>query len=267
MTAETWLKSATLKLQIAGIPSAKLDAELILAHTANLPRESLHAHLDRHLPSSAVTTANKLLSRREQREPLAYLTGHKEFYGRDFIVNRDVLIPRPESEEIIDIAKILAPTQATIVDVGTGSGCLGVTLKLELPSAQVTLSDISERALKVARRNAKNLAAAVKVQKSDLLKNLPQPVDIIVANLPYLDKSWSVSPETRHEPPAALFASQSGEQPNRALLSAAPAHLKKQGRLILEADPKSHASLIDFAKSQTPLRLLQKTNFILVFNL
>jgi release factor glutamine methyltransferase len=264
MTAGAWLKSATSKLQTAGVPSARLDAELILAHATHQNRESNHAHSDRHLPSSALIIANQLLRRRKNREPLAYLVGQKEFYGRSFIVNQNVLIPRPESEEIINIAKNIAPKNAEIIDIGTGSGCLGITIKLELPSSRLTLSDISPKALKIAKTNAKNLSANVTLLKSDLFQNVKQRFNLVIANLPYLDVTWHVSPETRYEPTLALFAKEHGEALYHDLLAKTPSHLKNGGFLVLEADMRLHANLINFAKFHK-LRLVQTSGLILVF--
>ena len=134
MNVSSWLKQAEQSVSY-------LDAELILAHALGQNRTFLHAHPEQPLSGTEETTANHLLTRRQNHEPIAYLTGQKEFYGRIFKVTKDTLIPRPETEALIDVAKHLNP--ATILDVGTGSGCIAITLAKELPNPPVEATDIS----------------------------------------------------------------------------------------------------------------------------
>jgi release factor glutamine methyltransferase len=252
---ETWIRNATIALVGAGVGTAKLDAELILAHTLRQPKTFLHAHGDELIPERQREIADSRLQLRLDRVPLAYIIGHKEFYGRRFKVTPAVLIPRPESEAVIDMLKELLPdTKALLgdikrlVDVGTGSGCLGITAKLEFPELDVTLTDISRHALNVASQNAEILQAEVTTLKSNLLSDYFFSPDIIIANLPYVDESWERSPETEHEPDDALFARDGGLALIKTLVEESEERLPLNGLLLFEADPKQHDAIITFAK-------------------
>ena len=233
-----------------GVPSALLDAELILAHTLRQSRTWLHAHGEDEIDQRRLEIANARLDLRKERVPLAYILGYKEFYGRQFKVTPAVLIPRPESEEIIEsLKKYWGEKPGKLVDIGTGSGCLGITAKLELP-LDVTLADISRHALTVAEENAATLGAEVTVQQSNLLEDVPGIFDIIVANLPYVDTTWKRSPETNHEPALALFADDKGMAIIKRLLDQVRIRLKVGGLLLLEADPAQHGELAAHAKNR-----------------
>lgn len=253
MDFSTWLRHATQQLKTAGIESARLDAEIILAHTLRKSRTYLHAHLDEKLDGRQKDISDARLSLRKERVPLAYIIGHKEFYGRRFKVTPATLIPRPETEAMLEL--FLSHTQGeitpkTLVDVGTGSGCLGISAKLERPNLRVTLLDISAKALAVASRNASQLAADVDIRRSDLLQRHPAAVDYIFANLPYVDKAWQVdtiSPELRSEPPEALYASEGGLKLIAQLIPQAATQLNSRGMLYLESDPEQHDRIIVLA--------------------
>jgi release factor glutamine methyltransferase len=256
MTIHAWITEAMSELIGAGIGTAKLDAELILSHTLRKGRTYLHMYRDEEIPPRLEEIANSRLALRLDRVPLAYITGHKEFYGRRFIVNPSVLIPRPESETIIEILKELLPNTKALpghtkrlVDIGTGSGCLGITAKLEFPELDVTLTDISRHALTVAEKNAEALHAHVATLRSDLLTSYVLQPDIIIANLPYVDESWERSPETNHEPALALFARSGGLSLINKLLVQASDALPTDGLLLLEADPEQHDAIQTRARS------------------
>ncbi len=260
-----WLADAVRQLSKVDIASSNLDAEIILANALVQDRTYLHAHPEQIIDTPQLELANVGLNQRLNRIPIAYITGYKEFYGRDFFVNSDVLIPRPESEDIITILKeILPTTDHQLIDVGTGSGCLGITAKLEFPNLDVTLSDISDEALAVAQQNAQDLSATVKIVKSDLLNSLQTKTDIIIANLPYVDQTWQRSPETDYEPKLALFANKNGQAIIEELIIQASKLLTPNGYLIIEADPTQHASLTDFAQKNT-LEFKQKLGYIVAF--
>jgi release factor glutamine methyltransferase len=270
-TIKTWLGLASDKLQTANIRTNRLDAEIILANILKVDRTYLHAHPEQIVDTKQYKLATRNLNKRLKNIPIAYITGQKEFYGHDFKVNKNTLIPRPESEDIIDILKeILKPssnshlTLANLIDVGTGSGCLGITAKLECPNLNVTLIDISAKALKVARENAKLLSSKVTIKKSNLLKSYKQTADIIIANLPYVDVSWQTSPETAYEPRGALFAADNGQLLIKQLIAHTNQSLVMNGYLIIESDPCQHQSLIAFAK-QNNLELQKQTGYILAF--
>lgn len=269
MNISTWLIQATKQLKVIGIASARLDAELILANTLRKNRTYLHAHLDEEIDPRRVDIADARLSLRLDRVPLAYILGYKEFYGRKFTVSPAVLVPRPESEEMITLFLALTAGEIapkTLIDVGTGSGCLGITAALERPSLRVILSDVSPRAIKIAEKNAGNLQAQVTVQQQSLLSGQIEPVDYIFANLPYVDQSWEISPELRHEPAEALFAADNGLQLIEALIEQAPRHLTADGLLFLEADPRQHQAILHRAK-QHGLHEVETRGFIIVLRL
>lgn len=247
-----WLRSAAAELQAAGISSARLDAELLLAHTLRKPRTWLHGHSDDTLDSREREIARARLDLRLDRVPVAYIIGHKEFYGRTFKVTTATLIPRPESEALIELLKEALPKNERliverplrVVDVGTGSGNLGITAKLEHPELDVMLVDLSRHALIVADDNAEALQADVELLQSDLLNSYPFVADIIIANLPYVDPEWERSPETNHEPATALFAHNHGLALIFDLILQTKEKLSLGGKLILEADPEQHPAII-----------------------
>lgn len=251
-----WLHRATIELVGAGISSAKLDAELMLAHTIAKSRTYLHAHGDEPLSDRQREIADARLRLRQERTPLAYIIGHKEFYGHRFKVTPSTLIPRPESEDMIDLLieaerqpSLPLGTSRRLVDVGTGSGCLGISAKLALPELQVTLVDISRHALAVAEQNAKALHAEVTTLQSNLLGSYPFSAHYILANLPYVDREWQRSPETNYEPPLALFADHEGLALIEKLIDDTPLRLAPGGHLFIEADQRQHDAIIAIAKT------------------
>lgn len=250
MRISKWIEKGTEFLQKSGVPSARLDAEIILAHTIKKPRTWLHAHDDETLDPRTIDIAQARLDLRADRVPVAYIIGHKEFYGYQFKVTTATLIPRPESESLIDLLKQAKPEPGEkIVDVGTGSGALGITAKLLFPETVVTLLDVSRYALAVAEKNAKTLHAEVEILQSDLLNDYFQPADIIIANLPYVNPGWKRSPETDHEPGLALFTEDKGLKLIKELINQTTAKLRTGGQLILEADPQQHDEIKKYAES------------------
>ncbi len=246
-SVDTWLAAAAAQLRAAGIASSRLDSELLLSHVLQRPRHWLHAHSDSVLSRAQQMQVEQLLARRLRHEPLAYLVRHKEFYGRDFVVSPAVLVPRPETEQMITLLlQLIQPTQRTIADVGTGSGILAITTQLELPQCQVDAYDISPEALAIAQRNAQQHGAtSVHFVQSDLLAAAQQRYDVILANLPYVNPTWQRDDrETAHEPALALFAEDDGLALISALLAQTEQWLSPSGLLILEADPCQHSRII-----------------------
>lgn len=250
-TVKSWLDEATRQLTTARIPSARLDAEILLAHTLRKNRTWLHGYTDEILSDRHKEIANARLDLRLDRVPVAYIVGHKEFYGRPFKVTTATLIPRPESESLIELIneavpkneRLIAERPLRLIDVGTGSGILGITAKLNHPELDVTLADVSRHALNIAEENAKSLHADTTVLQSDLLTSYAFVADIIVANLPYVDPAWERSPETDHEPASALFALNGGLSLIFELLIQTKEKLAVGGKLILEADPEQHPAI------------------------
>lgn len=257
MMIDVWLQEAAKELKSAGIDSARLDAELILAHTIRQPRTYLHSHGEDEIEPRHREIADARLELRRERTPIAYIVGHKEFYGRRFKTTPAALIPRPETESFIELLGTIMPTnlplvqeKRKLVDVGTGTGTIGITAKLEWPELDVTLTDISQQALNLAKQNAELLDADVHFYKGDLLRGYGSPIDIIVSNPPYVDREWDVSPETQAEPELALYAKKHGLALIDQLLVQAAQLLKPGGSLLLEADERQHAAIIQAAHEQ-----------------
>ncbi|AHB42399.1 modification methylase, HemK family protein [Candidatus Saccharibacteria bacterium RAAC3_TM7_1] len=256
MTILAWLKRATDELADAMFDSPRLDAEIILAHTLRHPRTYLHAHGDEPIEPRLEEIANARIELRKDHVPVAYIIGHKEFYGRRFRVSPAVLIPRPESEQLIDLLKAIIPTTAPLpsiapkrlVDIGTGSGCLGITAKLEFPELQVDLIDNSRHALTIAKKNADQFEANVEVFSSDLLLGYPYTPNYVLANLPYVDPSWELSDELSHEPSEALFANDQGLAVIKRCIEQTAARLPKGGYLLLEADTRQLDTIASLAR-------------------
>lgn len=224
-----------------GVEPARREAELVVAHALGLDRLGLFLVLERPLEREEVVRGRELLTRRGKREPTAYVTGQREFYGRAFKVGPGVLVPRPETELLVDRARFHAAgrTGLACLDLGTGSGCLAVTLALELPGACVSASDLSAKALEYARDNAARLGATVEFLEGDGLAPLTgRRFDLVVSNPPYIDPAEraALEPEVAgHEPPEALFAP--AGDPDRwalALARAAPTLLAPGGVLLVE---------------------------------
>lgn len=229
----------------AGIPpdQAAIDAEALARHTQRWDRATYLTRRDEPVSAADAAAFDAVVARRERREPVAYITGRREFWGLEFLVTPAVLIPRPESEFIIETA--LARLRDTsrpwaIADIGAGSGCLAISLAHELPAARVTATDISAEALAVATGNAVRLGVADRVTfvQTSLLDDAPGPFDLIVANPPYVPSSHrpTLSPDVRdHEPALALYGhGDDGLDDARALLAQAPSRLTPNGVLMME---------------------------------
>jgi release factor glutamine methyltransferase len=218
---------------------ARLEARVLAAHAWQVSHAWLIAHDTDPLSNAKVTAFETLLNRRMAGEPIAYLTGTREFYGRPFRVSPDVLIPRPDTELLVELALARMPAgQAVdVLDLGTGSGCIAITLALERPLTRLTAVDRSAAALAIARKNAEDLGAHVEFLASDWFAALTgQDFDLIVSNPPYIaatDPHLSRG-DVRFEPLSALAAGLDGLDDLRRLIAEASAHLKPGGTLLLE---------------------------------
>jgi release factor glutamine methyltransferase len=255
------LKQATDTLAAAGCDTPRLDAEVLLAHTLDRDRAWLYAHPEQILSSYQLGTYQSLVSRRARREPVAYLTGHKEFFGLEFIVTPDVLIPRPETERLVELAlQWVAATSSSpiIADVGTGSGAIAVTLAVHLPHAFVVATDTSPAALVVAQRNAARHGVADRVRyvQGDLLAPLAgRYTYFIVANPPYLSQAElaAAPPEVaRWEPRAALDGGPDGLSVIRHLLVMAAERLHPGAALLVEIGASQGAEVLQLARRHFP---------------
>jgi release factor glutamine methyltransferase len=259
-TLRSALRDAIAQLESEHIPSAPLAAELLLMHTLGRDRTWLYAHSEQELDAATRERYFSLIARRASGVPTQHLTGHQEFWGLDFEVTPDVLIPRPETEHVIEVVlerlAIAAGNAASqrgaahrIADVGTGSGCIAVALAREFPSARITATDISPVALEVARRNAARhgIESRIDFIESNLLDALlhesratnhdSRLLDAIVSNPPYIgrNEAATLAREVReHEPDTALFGGETGTEMYAPLIAQAAALLKPDGILVLE---------------------------------
>lgn len=219
------------------------EARTLLGHVLDRPAAWLLTHDDHVLDEDALLAFASLAARRTGGEPVAYLVGHREFFGRDFEVSPDVLIPRPETELLVELvvagpgAGVPASGPLRVLDLGSGSGCIAVTLALECRQAEVVAVDASPAALAVARRNAERLGARLQLLQSDWFSALAgERFDVVVANPPYIaagDRHLAEG-DLRFEPASALASGSDGLEAIRRIVAAAPAHLRPGGRLWLE---------------------------------
>lgn len=242
MVLRAVLQRARDQLIAAGIDAdeATLDAELLARHVLGWDRARLVAQAVEETPPGFDEPYRSVIERRVRREPVGYILGRQEFWGRDFVVGPGVLIPRPETELLVEEALEWARDHSTaleIVDVGTGSGCLAVTLALEVPRAAVHATDISDGALTIARQNAHRLAARVMFHRGSMMSDIDAPVDAIVSNPPYVTRAayLTLQPEVRvYEPETALVGGDDGLDAVRELVQVAADRLKPAGRLLME---------------------------------
>jgi len=220
-----------------------LDASLILSHLMQLTREQLYTHYEQEMTILEIEKFSEALQLRLHHTPIAYILNRREFYGRDFFVNSDVLIPRGDTETLVETALNLLSNKEdkTVLDLCTGSGCIGISIALEDPQAKVTLSDISEKAIAVATKNALLLQApVVQIIESDLFEKLEGLVfSLIATNPPYIAPSWykDLSEDVLKEPELALLCkSEDGLSIIKSIITSAPLHLHKEGYLMIECD-------------------------------
>lgn len=234
-----------------GVDSPRLTAEVLLAHVLGCDRIRLFMDLDRPLSRDELTAFRALIERRLSGEPSQYLTGRREFYGRTFHVDPRVLIPRPETELLVEAAlrKVPKDAPARLLDVCTGSGCIAITLAAERPQAQVWATDVSADALEVARGNAERLSVQERVQflQGDLLAPVPsaEPFDVIVSNPPYIARAAieGLSAEVRQEPRLALDGGADGLDLVRRITAGARAFLRPGGQLAMEIGEEQGAAV------------------------
>src|SRR5215475_5934340 len=241
MTVLEVLQSTTAYFQKRHIESPRLNAEHLLAHVLGRKRIDLYLAFERTLPESELTPLRELVRRRGAGEPLQHLLGTIEFCGRTFRCDKRALVPRPETELLVEqlISRFKSKiANSCMVDVGTGSGVIALSLAAEFPEAQIVAADISEDALSLARENAERLGLADRVRflKSNLLENVEGVFDLIAANLPYIstEERQTLSREVLHDPELAVFAGMGGDELVRKLIAQAPLRLRPGAILALE---------------------------------
>ena len=235
-----YLRRATEFLRERGVGNPRLDAEVLLADVLGVDRVGVYLNFDRPLSEGEVVRYREGLRRRGRREPLQHIRGRQEFFSRVFTVDRRALVPRPETETLVEAAleELRGRGEARLLDVGTGSGAIAITIALEAPAATVLATDVDADAAALARENAERLGARVDVRVGDLFDDLgDERFDLVVSNPPYVPSGEIdvLDPEVREfDPRRALDGGADGLDVIRRLVAAAPAHLAAGGRLLLE---------------------------------
>lgn len=256
--------SAIARLRAAADPSAALDADVLLAHACGVTKETLYAHLEAPLLPAEERAYGDLVERRTSGEPVAYLRGYKEFFGLRFGVDPRVLIPRPETEVLVEAAlDFLRATRRTrVADVGTGSGAIAVAIAVNAPSARVIATDVSRDALDVARANAAahGVADRVDLREGDLLAPIAGEVDVVAANLPYLRRDavehlTGERTSLAFEPQVAVVAAgDDGLDVIRRAIAQLPATLASGGAAFFECDPPQADTVADLLRARIRAR-------------
>jgi release factor glutamine methyltransferase len=253
------LQSTAAYFKKRGIENPRLNAEHLLSHTLGRTRMELYLEFERTLGEAELAPLRELVRRRGEGEPLQHLLGTVEFCGHTFLCDKRALVPRPETEQLVELLIAdLGPriAHSRIVDIGTGSGVIALSLAKEFPESEIFATDVSEDALAIARENSARLGLSGHVQfrKSDLLENLDERFDLIVANLPYIatQDRHTLSREVLHDPEVALFAGAHGDEFMRELIEQAPPRLHPGGMLALE---------IGFDHSEALLSALAEKNY------
>jgi release factor glutamine methyltransferase len=257
MTVLEVLQAATAHLKKHGIENPRLNAEHLLAHLLGRNRIELYLDFERKLTETELGPLRELVKRRSEGEPLQHLLGTVEFCGLTFLSDKRAMVPRPETEELVESLKSeIEDPKSKIVDVGTGSGVIALSLAAEFPEARILAVDISDDALALAQENAIRLDLGSRVQflKSRLLETIEGTFDLIVANLPYISSQdrHTLSREVLRDPEVALFAGARGDELVRELIDQAPTRLRPGGMLALE---------IGLGQSQALLSVLTEKNY------
>lgn len=247
MKIKEWIaQSVSVLVKESG--TARLDAEVLLSDSLGKDRAWVLAHPECELDEKTIKKLNLQIGRRAQHEPLAYIRGKVEFYGREFVVNNNVLVPRPESETMIELFKNLKlPKNPVVSDVGSGSGAIGITAALEVPGSALTFLDIDPKTIIVAKKNAKNYHINAEFLKSDLLGAIPKKFDALLCNLPYVPTSYKINSAAMTEPKIAIFGGADGLDLYRRLFSQLSSHVYGTPAVITESLPFQHSLLRNIA--------------------
>jgi len=276
MTLSEVLRSACHILSTADIDDASIEAEFLLGHVLGVSKAQLYSEPERLLTAAETGHLRQLVQRRLLREPTAYILKSCEFYGFDFYLDQRALIPRPETELLVERTiefayhRFSQGKRLIIADIGTGSGVIAISLALALHEARIYATDISASVLQVVRVNCQRhkVGSRVKLLQGDLLEPLPEPVDVIVANLPYIKnyELQKLAPEiTNFEPMIALSGGEDGLDKIRCLLRQAPGKIRNGGCLLLEvgqSQAKAVSSIINSYFSQASIEVIPDLNGI-----
>ena len=252
-----WMRARS-RLERAGIADAALESEVILRHSLGIDRAAFFAALEEHPDSGALRLADSLVDRRKGGEPLAYILGRREFYGLDLLVTPAVLIPRQETELLVDSILEFGRGRPglAVADVGTGSGAIAVAAAVNLPACRVYATDASEAALRVARDNCRmhGVEDRVELRHGDLLDPLDVRVDIVASNPPYVrtGEIEALGREIGHEPIEALAGGPDGLDVIRRLFEQAPGALNPGGAMLVEIDPRQLRAVMSLAATTFP---------------
>lgn len=253
---------------LEGIQTSRLDTLILLEDITGKDRAWLLAHPEFELKPIAIKKLQAMLERRAGHEPLAYIRGKSEFYGREFFVTADTLQPRPETETMIELLKKLKPTSKLIIaDIGTGSGAIAVTVKLEWPGIEVHATEINKAALKIAKQNAQNLKANIAFYDGNLLEPLSAhhiKPSFLLCNLPYVPDSHTINQAAMQEPKIAIFGGPDGLRLYRQLFDQVKSMSTKPSYILTESLPFQHQALIDVARKAS-YHQTQANDFIQVF--
>lgn len=267
MKTADWLKSNTLALTQAGVPTARLDCLVLLEDATSKDRAYLLAHPEYQLSSVTLAILQKQVQLRAKHQPLAYIRGITEFFGRDFVINKHVLQPRPESETMLEL--LLTQTNVRkIIDVGCGSGALGLTAKLERPNIELTLLDIDPACLAVTKKNVQKYNLQALIQKSNLLSAIDDAQlkgAHLLANLPYVPDTFQLNEAAMNEPRRAIFGGPDGLDLYRELFRQINQRSTKPTMILCESLPTQHASLTRLA-SDYGFTLQVEEDFIQAFS-
>jgi len=269
-TVAEYLNFSTELLESANIPTARLDAVVLLEDCLAINRAILLAHPDQKLSYEQSNKLSLQLNQRAQHIPLAYIRGKTEFYGREFLINPDVLEPRPETETLIDLlVERVGREPIDLVDVGAGSGAIGITAKLELPQVTVLGTDIDPKCLKICRQNARRYNLQIRFIEGDLISpivKLKQTFQVVTANLPYVPDDFRLNQAAANEPAQAIFGGPDGLSLYRRLFSQLESLGEKPRFVFTESLPTQHESLKNIA-SKHGYRLEKDQDFIQLFTI
>lgn len=269
LTVASFISTATASLTQADIPTARLDTLILLEDVLGLNRANILAHPELVLTPTQEHKLNLLIEKRKRHTPLAYLRGNVMFYGRLFNVTTDTLVPRPETEDIITLLKTHLDNKDSqvVADIGTGSGCIGLTVLAELRRASVDLYDMSRKALAVAKRNALLLnVTPAHYYKEDLLSRASRrDYDAIVANLPYVPNDFKVNKDATFEPKVALFGGSDGLDKYRIFWRQLESFRAKPKYVLTESIPDTQHSTLAYLAQQAGYRFREANGFIQVF--